>query len=101
MYHIAVRWNVKPEHVEDFIAAAQKDGREAGAAEPGTLRFELIADETDPDVYYLNEGYADLDAFNEHADGEYFKAFFAAVEPYAEMTDWLIKGTTVEEPAGA
>jgi quinol monooxygenase YgiN len=95
MYHIAVRWNVKPEHRQDFIDAAQQDGRDAGASEPGTLRFELIADESDPNVFYLNEGYADLDAFNRHAELEPFKTFFAAVEPYAELTDWLIKGNTV------
>ncbi|HEY0278830.1 MAG TPA: putative quinol monooxygenase [Solirubrobacterales bacterium] len=97
MYHIAVRWNVQPEHIDDFIAAAQKDGRESGAAEEGTLRFELIADESDPNIYYLNEGYADKAAFDRHAEGAYFKAFFAEVERYSEMTDWLIKGTTVED----
>jgi quinol monooxygenase YgiN len=73
-------------------------GPEAGAAEPGTLRFELIVDESDPNVFYLNEGYADLDAFNQHAELEPFRTFFAAVEPYPELTDWLIKGNTVNDP---
>ncbi len=97
MYHIAVRWNVQSEHRQDFIDAALKDGRDAGSTEPGTLRFELIADESDPNVFYLNEGYADLDAFNTHAELEPFKTFFAAVAPYAELTDWLIKGHTVTD----
>ena len=33
------------------------------ANEPGSHRFEVIADEENPDVFYLNEVYADADAF--------------------------------------
>jgi catechol 2,3-dioxygenase-like lactoylglutathione lyase family enzyme/quinol monooxygenase YgiN len=64
MYTIAVSFKIPHEHREDFIKAALKDGRDSGANEPGTLRFELIADETDPNTFYLNEAYEDLDAFN-------------------------------------
>ncbi len=96
MYHIAVSWDVQPERVPEFIAAALKDGREAGAAEEGTLRFELIADTENPTRFYLNEAYADETAFNTHAEGQYFKEFFAEVSPYAEIS-WLYKGTTVTE----
>lgn len=94
MYHIAVSWDVQPERVADFVAAALKDGRESGAAEPGTLRFELIADPENPHRFYLNEAYADEAAFHAHAEGRYFKEFFAEVGPYAEI-GWLLKGETV------
>jgi autoinducer 2-degrading protein len=97
MYYIAVSFNVPSEHREDFINAALKDGRDSGANEPGTLRFELIADETDPNRFYLNEAYEDLDAFNTHANGEYFKEFFAAIGAYAEGPTWLIKGNRVQD----
>jgi autoinducer 2-degrading protein len=96
MYNIAVSFNIPPEHREDFIEAALKDGRDS-TSEPGTLRFELIVDETDPNRFYLNEAYADLDAFNAHADGEYFKEFFAAIGEYADGPTWLIKGNRVED----
>ncbi|HEY0260109.1 MAG TPA: putative quinol monooxygenase [Lacisediminihabitans sp.] len=96
MYHIAVSWDVQPERVKEFIAAALKDGREAGAAEPGTLRFELIADPNDKNRFYLNEAYADEAAFDAHAAGDFFKEFFAEVGPYSEIS-WLFKGTTVTE----
>ncbi len=96
MYHIAVSWDVQPERVPEFVAAALKDGREAGAAEEGTLRFELIADPENPNRFYLNEAYADEAAFNTHAEGQYFKDFFAEVGPYSEIS-WLFKGTTVTE----
>ncbi|HEY1276380.1 MAG TPA: putative quinol monooxygenase [Thermoleophilaceae bacterium] len=97
MYNIAVSFNIPPERREDFIATALKDGRDSGANEPGTLRFELIVDEADPNKFYLNEAYEDLDAFNVHADGEYFKEFFAAIEAYAEGPTWLIKGNRVKD----
>jgi quinol monooxygenase YgiN len=98
MYNVAVSFNIPSEHREDFINAALKDGRDSGANEPGTHRFELIVDETDPNKFYLNEAYEDLDAFNVHAAGEYFKEFFAAIEAYADGPTWLIKGNRVEDP---
>ncbi|MEV0283639.1 MULTISPECIES: putative quinol monooxygenase [unclassified Kribbella] len=96
MYHIAVYFDVQPEHRQDFIDAAIKDGIDSGANEPGTLRFELIQDETDPNRFYLNEGYESLDAFEVHAGGPYFKEFFDAITPYVEGPTWLIKGNRVE-----
>ncbi len=98
MYNIAVSFNIAPEHRQDFIDAALKDGRESGANEPGTRRFELIVDEADPNKFYLNEAYDDLAAFDAHADGPYFKEFFAAIGDYAEGPAWLIKGNRVEDP---
>lgn len=101
MYHVAVYWDVKPGHVDEFIAAAFEDGREAGANEPGTLRFELIQDENNPNRFYLNEGYESLEAFNAHAAGPYFKKFFDVVIPLCEEGNpgWLIRGNRVEDPS--
>ncbi|MDO8212087.1 putative quinol monooxygenase [Conexibacter sp. CPCC 206217] len=101
MYHIAVHFDIEPEHREEFIAAALQDGRDSGANEPGTRRFELIVDEENPNRFYLNEAYDDLDAFNVHADGPYFKRFFALIGDYAEGPTWLIRGTTVLDDAHA
>lgn len=96
MYHIAVAWEVQPEYRNEFIAAALKDGRDSSAAEPGTIRFELIADPDNENRFYLNEGYTDETAFQAHGAGPYFKDFFAEVEPYSEIT-WLFKGTTITD----
>ncbi len=100
MYHIAVAWDVAPEHRDDFIAASLLDGRESGANEPGTLRFELIADPENVNRFYLNEAYADKAAFEAHGAGQYFKDYFAEVGPYATIT-WLFKGTTIVDPQAA
>jgi hypothetical protein len=41
--------------------------------------------------------YEDLDAFNLHANGKYFKEFFAAIGAYVEGPTWLIKGNRVND----
>jgi (4S)-4-hydroxy-5-phosphonooxypentane-2,3-dione isomerase len=97
VYHIAVYFDVQPEHRDEFIAAALEDGRNSGADEPGTQRFELIVDEENPNRFYLNEGYADAAAFEEHANGPHFARFFEFVNGYADGPTWLIRGNRVED----
>ncbi len=99
MYHVAVYFDVKPGKVEEFIAASLEDGRDSNANEPGTLRFELIADENNPNRYYLNEGYESLEAFDTHAAGPYFQKFFDTIVPLVEGGEptWLIRGNRVPD----
>ncbi|MFD5899257.1 MULTISPECIES: putative quinol monooxygenase [unclassified Streptomyces] len=99
MYQFLVSFTVQPERREDFVRAARKTARESLANEPGSHRFEVIADEADPNLIYLNEVYADADAFNTHATGPYFAEFFADVSAYAEGPTWLMKGNLVGEKA--
>ncbi|MFZ4896516.1 putative quinol monooxygenase [Plantibacter sp. Mn2098] len=96
MYHVAVFFDVQPEHRQDFINAAIKDGQDSGANEPGTLRFELIQDETNENRFYLNEGYESAEAFDIHANGQYFAEFFAEISSYVEGPTWLLRGNRVE-----
>jgi len=99
MYQFLVSFTVQPDHREDFVRAARKTARDSLANEPGAHRFEVIADEQNPDVFYLNEVYADVEAFNAHAAGPYFGEFFAEAGAYAEGPTWLMRGTLVEDKA--
>ncbi len=101
MYNVAVYFDVAPENHEAFIAAALKDGRESGANEAGTRRFELIRDESNPNRFYLNEAYDNLAAFNVHAEGAYFKEFFDVITPLVAggAPTWLIRGNRIEDQA--
>ncbi|MGW6008410.1 putative quinol monooxygenase [Streptomyces sp. NPDC055210] len=101
MYQFLVSFTVQPEHRDDFVEAAARTARDSLANEPGSHRFEVIADEKNPDVFYLNEVYADVDAFNAHAGGPYFAAFFAQASTYAEGPTWLMKGNLVDDKAAA
>jgi quinol monooxygenase YgiN len=101
MYQFVASFTVQPEHREDFVRVARKTARDSLANEPGSRRFEVIADEESPDLFYLNEVYADADAFNAHASGPYFRAFFAEASAYAEGPTWLMRGNLVGDEATA
>ncbi len=96
MYHIAVSFDVSAEHRDAFVAAALADARDSLAEEPGTKSFEVIADETSPNRFYLLEAYVDAEAFQAHAEGPYFKRFFAEVGDLVEGPTWLVKGSALE-----
>ncbi|VVJ20862.1 Uncharacterised protein [Amycolatopsis camponoti] len=95
MYQFLVSFTVRPDRRDDFVRLAAKTARDSLANEPGSRRFEVIADEGNPDVYYLNEVYADVDAFNAHTGGPYFGAFFSEAAAFAEGPTWLMRGTLV------
>ncbi|MET8284661.1 antibiotic biosynthesis monooxygenase [Streptomyces sp. NPDC005132] len=101
MYQLLVSFTVQPDHRDDFVRAARRTARDSLANEPGSHRFEVIADEEDSDVLYLNEVYADVDAFDAHATGPYFAAFFAEAGAYAEGPTWLMRGNLVGAEAAA
>ena len=100
MYQFVASFTVQPQHREDFVRAAQRTARDSLANEPGANRFEVVADEENPDLLYLNEVYADVAAFNAHAAGPYFGAFFAEVSEYAAGPTWLMRGNVVADQAG-
>ncbi|AQA09577.1 antibiotic biosynthesis monooxygenase [Streptomyces samsunensis] len=99
MYQFLASFTVRPGHRDDFVRVARKTARDSLANEPGSRRFEVIADEKNPDVFYLNEVYADVDAFNAHANGPFFGAFFAEAGAYAEGPTWLMRGNLIDDKA--
>ncbi|SNT10852.1 Quinol monooxygenase YgiN [Asanoa hainanensis] len=99
MYQFLVSFTVQPEHRDDFVRAARKTAQDSLANEPGSQRFEVIADEQDPNLFYLNEVYTDAEAFDTHASGPYFGAFFAEASTYAQGPNWLMRGNLVGDKA--
>jgi (4S)-4-hydroxy-5-phosphonooxypentane-2,3-dione isomerase len=61
MLVVHVHARVRPERVEDFLAATQVNAR-ASLAEPGVLRFDVIQDQADPAHVVLVEVYRDEEA---------------------------------------
>jgi hypothetical protein len=45
-------------------------------------------------IFYPNEVYTDVDAFDAHASGPYFGAFFAEASTHAEGPTWLPRETS-------
>jgi quinol monooxygenase YgiN len=80
-----LRFDVKPEHREEFIQTVVEHGRAAVPTEPGTLRFDVIVDQDDPHRILLYEAYADPEAFNAHLAGESHQRLVRVLTEH----DWL------------
>jgi len=81
-----LRFDVKPEHREAFIQAVAEHGRVAVPTEPGTLRFDVIANQDDPIRVFLYEAYADPEAFNVHLAGESHQRFVRTLTELDRLT---------------
>jgi (4S)-4-hydroxy-5-phosphonooxypentane-2,3-dione isomerase len=57
MHVTLVHVHVKPERIEDFIAASRAN-HEGSIAEPGNRRFDVLQDPQDPGHFVLYEAYA-------------------------------------------
>ena len=69
MFAAICRFQIKPEHGQDFIEALVEHGRAAVPTEPTTLRFDVIEDRNDANCVFLYEAYADTDALQAHLQG--------------------------------
>jgi autoinducer 2-degrading protein len=61
MLVVHVHARLRPDRVEDFLAATLVNAR-VSLAEPGVLRFDVIQDQADPAHVVLVEVYRDADA---------------------------------------
>jgi autoinducer 2-degrading protein len=66
MIAIWVKVRVKPEQRQRFLEAIEADALGSERDEAGCLRFNVLQDERDPDVYYFYEVYADEAALERH-----------------------------------
>ena len=73
---------VKPEHVEDFIAATVPN-HEGSIEEPGNLRFDLLQRTGDPTVFLLYEAYESEEVAAAHKDTAHYLTWRETV------ADWM------------
>jgi autoinducer 2-degrading protein len=81
MLVVHVHARLRPDRVEDFLAATLVNAR-ASLAEPGVLRFDVIQDQADPAHVVLVEVYREADAPAAHKLTPHYAAWRDAV---AEM----------------
>jgi len=74
--------HVKPEHVDDFIAAMGANHRES-IKEPGNLRFDILQSADDPTRFVAYEAYRDEAAAKAHKETSHYLAWRDAV------ADWM------------
>ena len=78
MHVTLVHIHVKPEHVEDMIAANRANA-EAAILEPGNARFDVLQSMDDPTRFVLYEAYADAAAAAAHKETAHYLAWKSAV----------------------
>ncbi|KOU40695.1 MULTISPECIES: putative quinol monooxygenase [unclassified Streptomyces] len=73
MIFIAVRFTVRPEHADNWLAIVD-DFTRGTRAEPGNLFYDWSRSVDDPTQYTLLEGFADAAAGAAHVDSDHFRA---------------------------
>ena len=80
MHVTLVEVRVKPEHVDDFIAATC-DNHLGSIAEPGNRRFDVLHDPADPCRFLLYEAYASAADAAAHKDTPHYLRWRDRVAP--------------------
>ncbi len=93
MIFICVRFQVVPEHADDWPRITQAF-TEGTRGEPGNLFFEWSRNVEDPSEYVLIEGFLD-DAAEAHVTSDHFKAAQRELPPYLQSTP-LVRNMQLE-----
>ena len=75
-----VKVRIKPDQREKFLKAIEIDALGSERDEPGCLRFNVLQDQKDPNVYYFYEVYKDEAALEEHRKAPHYAVWRAAAD---------------------
>ena len=84
MLAIWVKVRVKPEGRDKFLKAIEADALGSERDEPGCMRFNVLQDEKDQNVYYFYEVYKDQAALDAHRAAPHYAVWREAA---AEVLD--------------
>jgi quinol monooxygenase YgiN len=80
MLALWVKVRVKPDMREKFLKAIEHDCLHSEGDEPGCLRFNVLQDQKDPNVYYFYEVYKDQAAIEAHRAAPHYAVWRAAAD---------------------
>ena len=86
-----VKVRIKPDQRKKFLDAIEVDALGSERDEPGCLRFNVLQDEKDPNVYYFFELYKDQAALDAHRTMPHYATWRAAADTLdgpTEPTRW-------------
>ena len=75
-----VKVRIKPDQRKKFLDAIEVDALGSERDEPGCLRFNVLQDEKDPNVYYFLEVYKDQAALEAHRTMSHYATWRAAAD---------------------
>ena len=94
MLAIWVKARVKAGQTEKFLKAIEHDALASERDEPGCLRFNVLRDDKDPNVYYFFEVYKDEAALEAHRKAPHYAVWRAAADTLDGPTE-PVRCTTV------
>lgn len=80
MLALWVKVRIKPTERERFLKAIEADAEGSERDEPGCLRFNVLRDQQDPNVYYFFEVYRDAAALEAHRAAPHYAVWQAAAD---------------------
>ena len=80
MLAIFVKVRIKPDKRDKFLKAIEHDQIHSEGDEPGCLRFNVLQDQKDQNVYYFYEVYKDQAAIEAHRAAPHFAVWRAAAD---------------------
>ena len=80
MLAIWVKVRVKPDMKDKFLKAIEHDALGSERDEPGCLRFNVLQDTKDQNVYYFYEVYKDEAALEAHRAAPHYAVWRAAAD---------------------
>ena len=81
MYSVLAHVTIQPQHVDEFITLQRELASEYLREEAGTLRYDVIQDETTANHFYVHETYVDAAAFHAHMQGAVIKRYGPRIVP--------------------
>jgi quinol monooxygenase YgiN len=75
-----VKVRIKPEGRQKFLQAIEVDALGSEGDEPGCLRFNVLQDASDENVYYFYEVYKDEAALDAHRAAPHYAVWRAAAD---------------------
>jgi|TARA_Y100000588_G_C14196578_1_gene900508 autoinducer 2-degrading protein len=75
-----IKVRIKPEMRQRFLDAIEVDAVGSEKDEPGCVRFNVLQDDSDKDIYYFYEVYRDQAAVEEHRAAPHYAVWKAAAD---------------------
>ncbi len=82
MFGLVVRFDLRPDSVDEFDRLVAETAPLIASSEPGTLVYATHQVDGEPDARVFYELYRDRDAFEEHERQEHVRRFLAKREMY-------------------
>ena len=75
LFVVIAEFEVKPAHLDDFLALAHDDAQHSVAHEPGCRQFDVVQLQSSPNSVLFYEVYDDRAAFDAHLDTPHLARF--------------------------